>query len=32
VDRKLTFEERKRVLRTFEQRPVPANMSSGRTR
>jgi len=32
VDRQLTFDERKRVLRTFEHRPVPADMSKGSTR
>ncbi len=32
IGRQLTFEERKRVLRTFEQRPVPADMSKGSTR
>ena len=32
VGRQLTFEERKRVLRTFEQRPIPADMSKGGTR
>jgi len=32
VDRQLTFDERKRVLRTMEQRPIPAGMSTSSTR
>jgi len=32
VSRKLTFEERKRILRTFEHRAVPADMSAPHTR
>jgi hypothetical protein len=32
IDRKLTFEERKKVLRTMEQRPIAGGMSSSSTR
>ena len=32
VDRQLTFDERKRVLRTMEQRPISGGMPSSSTR